>query len=403
MNAVPDQPGGYLLQNLLLFGRVCKAARIEVNPRWMLEMTQALEYIDLATQEDFFYTLRALMVTRQADLALFETTFVAFFQYPAIGGVNAAPSAEATQAGNQPIPPRQRVQPPLGVPQDKSPNSDYENFLAIPTYSQQEVLRQKDFGEMTTEELVLARRLMNQLQWEVGSRKTRRLVAGKGTALDVRQALRQSTHFGGEIVALPTRRPKIKPRPLVLLCDISGSMERYTRMLLHFMHTLMHSSTQVESFVFATHLTHITRTIRHKSIEGTLREIGGTILDWGGGTRIGDVLHTFNFRWARRVLGRGAVLLLITDGWDRGDPCLLANETRRLQHNCHRLIWLNPLIGRFQYEPLTRGAQAMLPYVDDFLPVRNLDNLTALAAELKRLDWQRPARTAHQQLIRNTE
>jgi uncharacterized protein with von Willebrand factor type A (vWA) domain len=158
------------------------------------------------------------------------------------------------------------------------------------------------------------------------------------------------------------------------------------------MHTLANSIYQVESFVFSTRLTRITRPLRYKSIDVTLRHVSADVKDWGGGTRIGDAFHTFNYRWSRRVLGHGAVVLIITDGWDRGDPDLLHGEMRRLQRNAHRLIWLNPLIGAPQYEPLTRGALAMRPFTDDFLPVRNLANLEMLARELARIDWRRPDR-----------
>jgi uncharacterized protein len=199
------------------------------------------------------------------------------------------------------------------------------------------------------------------------------------------------------------RAPKIKPRPLVLLCDVSGSMERYTRLLLQFVHTIAHSIFQVESFVFSTRLTRITLPIRRKSIDIALREVGTTVNHWGSGTRIDNALHTFNFYWSRRVLGQGAVVLLISDGWDRGDPELLKKEALRLQRSCYRFIWLNPLLGAPQYEPLTRGAQALLPYVDDFLPVQNLASLEMLARELWRVDWRRPERAPHTHLIQKKQ
>jgi uncharacterized protein with von Willebrand factor type A (vWA) domain len=169
-------------------------------------------------------------------------------------------------------------------------------------------------------------------------------------------------------------------------------MERYTRLLLHFLHTLAQTMYQVEAFVFSTRLTRITRQIQRKSVDAALAEVGANVKDWGGGTRTGDALHTFNYHWSRRVLGRGAVVLLITDGWDRGEPDVLRTEIARLQRNCYRLMWLNPLLSAPQYEPLTRGAQAILPFVDDFIPVSNLSNLESLARELWRVNWRRPAR-----------
>ncbi|KAB2857778.1 MAG: VWA domain-containing protein, partial [Anaerolineae bacterium] len=222
---------------------------------------------------------------------------------------------------------------------------------------------------------------------------------GSGDQLDLRHLFRENMRYAGELIDLPTRVPTFKPRPLVMICDISGSMERYTRLLLHFVHTLSQSIYQVESFVFSTRLSRITRIIRRKAVDRALAEVGITVKDWGGGTKIGEALHTFNYQWARRVLGRGAVVLLITDGWDRGDPDVLRNEIERLQRNCHRLIWLNPLLGSPDYEPLTRGAQAMLPYADDFLPVHNLASLENLAKELWQVNWHRPTRVRHGHLI----
>jgi hypothetical protein len=251
---------------------------------------------------------------------------------------------------------------------------------------------------MTGEELLLARRVIARLRWSLGVRETRRFRPGKGQQIDLRRVHRQNMRYGGEPIKLVTRAPKIKPRPLVMICDISGSMERYTRLLLYFMHTLAQSIYQVESFVFSTHLTRITRPIRHRSVDDALQEIGTKVSDWGGGTRTGDSLYNFNYHWGRRVLGRGAVVILITDGWDRGDPDLLRYEMARLQRSCYRLIWLNPLLGVPDYEPLTRGAQAMLPVVDTFLPVRNLANLEMLVKELWKVNWRRPAGPSHRRL-----
>jgi uncharacterized protein with von Willebrand factor type A (vWA) domain len=391
--------GGKLLHNLLLFGRVCKGLGMDVTPSRMIDVAHALELIDLGRKQDVYHTLRALIVTRQRDLPLFDEAFRTFWRKPSEGWtmLNFHPPTE---------PHRQRktqfLLPPEAAPDNGATDSgaaDSHLFLVVPTFSQQEVLRYKDFATMTGEEIAQARRLIARLRWGLGVRKTRRFVPGKGTLLDPRRAFRRNMRFAGEPLEFLTRAPKIKPRRLVLLCDISGSMERYTRLLLHFMHTLANSIYQVESFVFSTRLTRITRPIRHRSIDVTLRQVSTTVKDWGGGTRIGDAMHEFNYRWARRVLGDGAVVLLITDGWDRGDPALLQQEIARLQRNCYRLIWLNPLIDAPQYEPLTRGAQALLPFVDDFLPVRNLANLESLARELQRVDWRRPERPAHAHLI----
>jgi uncharacterized protein with von Willebrand factor type A (vWA) domain len=199
--------------------------------------------------------------------------------------------------------------------------------------------------------------------------------------------------FGGEILLWERRQRKVKPRPLVIIADISGSMERYTRLLLHFIYSLSEGLHQkVEAFVFSTRLTRITRQLRERDVDQALLLVSRQVPDWSGGTRIGEALKTFNFVWGRRVLGQGAVVLLISDGWDRGDVGLLKKEIARLQRSCYRLIWLNPLLGSHEYEPLTRGMQAALPYVDDFLPVHNLASLEDLAGHLSHIDAHRPSR-----------
>jgi uncharacterized protein with von Willebrand factor type A (vWA) domain len=263
------------------------------------------------------------------------------------------------------------------------------------SYSAREVLREKDFADFTAAEMADARRMMAQLAWELGYRGTRRLVPGRGPHLDLRRTLRRNLKYGGELLELAHRQPKRKPRPLVLICDVSGSMERYTRMLLHFIHSLAaygrftNNPFRVEAFLFATRLTRVTRYLDYRSIDQAVNEVAKAVPDWAGGTRIGETMKAFSFRWGRRVLGGGAVVLIISDGWDRGEPDLLAQEMARLQRSCHRLIWLNPLLGSPSYQPLTQGMQAALPYVDDFLPVHNLASLETLARHLNQLNPHR--------------
>jgi len=383
--------GGKLTENLLLFGRLCRALGMDVTPLRMVEVARALEFVKLERKQDIYHTMRALMVSRQRDIALFEEAFRLFWRMPPQDGTTLdlqSLGEKRNQKKTQFLPPPDASPDDAHEAQDK-PAIDPNLIAIVPTISQQEVLRFKDFAEMTGEEILASRQLIERLAWSLGERVVRRYRPGKGRHVDLRRSFRSNTRFGGEFVIMPTRTRKIKARPLVLLCDVSGSMERYTRLLLHFVHTLANSMYQVESFVFSTKLTRITRPLRFKSIDLALREVGTTVNDWGGGTRTGDSLHDFNYHWARRVVGRGAIVLLITDGWDRGEPDELRDEMRRLQHNCHRLIWLNPLLGSAEYEPLTRGAQAMLPYVDDFLPIHNMASLEALAQHLWRVDWKR--------------
>jgi uncharacterized protein with von Willebrand factor type A (vWA) domain len=265
------------------------------------------------------------------------------------------------------------------------------------TYSDNQVLRRKDFSDMTGDELAAVKEMMATLIWQLGQRRTRRKHPGMGQFVDLRRTVRKNLRYGGEILNWATREHKYKPRPLVVIADVSGSMERYTRLLLHFIYGLTMGLHQpVESFVFSTQLTRITRQLHSKDIDHALREVSLSVNDWSGGTRIGDTLKDFNYHWARRVLGRGAIVLLISDGWDRGDVKLLADEMARLQRSAHRLIWLNPLLGSPDYEPLTRGMQAALPYIDDFLPVHNLASLEDLAKHLASLDNRRAERRQSQ-------
>jgi uncharacterized protein with von Willebrand factor type A (vWA) domain len=224
--------------------------------------------------------------------------------------------------------------------------------------------------------------VLDRLVWDPGERRTRRWVAGPGSRIDVRRALARSLRTGGEVVVLPRRRRRTRPRPLVLLCDVSGSMERYSRMLLHFAHAMTGRRRRSETFLFSTSLTRVTAALRLRGLDLAVASVARSVPGWSGGTRIGESLRQFHQRWSRRVLHRGPVVLLVSDGWDRGDPDLLREQVARLQRSCHRLIWLNPLIGTIDYAPLTRGLQAALPFVDDFLPARTLSNLADLAEHL---------------------
>lgn len=388
--------GGKLLYNLLLFGRLCRELGMKVTPHIMIEIARALETIHIGRKRDFYDTLRPMIVTSQRDLALFDEAFRLFWRIHPDNDDDEWAKLDLSSLGERRERKKTQFLPPpeATIAEKRLKEGEFDpNLIAIlPTVSLQETLRYKDFTEMTYDELSEAKRLMERLPWSLGVRETRRFQSGKGRQIDLRRAFRRNLRYMGEPLSLPKRQHKSKPRPLVLICDISGSMERYTRLLLHFVHTLASTVYQVESFVFSTQLSRITRPLRHKSVDVALKEVGHTVQDWGGGTRIGDSLHHFNYRWARRVLGNGAVVLLISDGWDRGEPEVLSAEMQRLQHNSYRLIWLNPLMGSPQYEPLTRGAQAMLPFVDDFLPVHNLASLESLARELWRVNWHRPER-----------
>jgi uncharacterized protein with von Willebrand factor type A (vWA) domain len=264
-----------------------------------------------------------------------------------------------------------------------------------PTWSAREALRQKNFASYTAEEAAEAAAAMASLRWDPGERRTRRWRTGHGPSPDIRAALRLGARSAGELIVVPRRGRRRRPRPLVVVADVSGSMERYTRMLLRFAHALVRRRRHVEAFLFATRLTRVTRDLQRDRVDEAVSAVARHVHDWAGGTRIGDALREVNRTWARRVLGRGAVVLVVSDGWDRGDPEVLATEIARLQRSCHRLVWLNPLLGSAGYEPLTRGMRAALPFVDDFLPAHNLASVEALAAHLDTLPARRAARPQH--------
>jgi uncharacterized protein with von Willebrand factor type A (vWA) domain len=243
---------------------------------------------------------------------------------------------------------------------------------------------------MTEAELEQVKRLIQQLRWQISQRETRRRrQERRGDMLHMRAILRDAARHNGAVTRLAWQRRKRKQRPLVIIADISGSMEKYARLLLQFLYSVARSLRRVECFVFGTRLTRITAQLSVRNIDQALDQAAREVVDWAGGTRIGASLQRFNRHWGRRVLGRGAVVLLISDGWEQGDPALLAAEVRRLQRRCHRLIWLNPLLGRETYQPRVGGMQAALAYVDDFLPIHNFQSLEALAQRLGALNERR--------------
>ena len=389
-----DNESGYFLHNLIIFGRVLRGLGLDVNPGRMIDLVQALDLIDINRREDFYHTARSLLVHRHADIPLFDRAFELFWRKPVERweAIDIISLIKEKPAEPLVIPPplTQEEFAQIEGERDSSEMSERTVIEITKTYSDREVLRLKDFAELNAEEIESIRRLMQQLAIRLGVRRTRRRRPGNGHRIDLRRTLRKIYKHGGEVLVWARREPKYKPRPLVIIADISGSMERYTRLLLHFIYGLAHSLNQpVEAFVFSTRLTRITRQLKNRVIDRALGDVSQVVLDWAGGTRTGESLKDFNFIWGRRVLGRGAVVLIISDGWDRGDMDLLRREMSRLQRSCYRLIWLNPLLGSPVYEPLTRGMQTALPFTDDFLPVHNLASLEDLAGHLASLSRRR--------------
>jgi uncharacterized protein with von Willebrand factor type A (vWA) domain len=319
-------------------------------------------------------------VTAADQIPIFDRAFRAFFSR--LVAETRSPAAQPPAHG----PERASAERLLGSIADvASPDEAVDTFTESGMWSDTGGIANKDFAAFTEKEMALGRAALERLAWDPGQRRTRRWVPGRGPRIDLRRAIARSLRTGGEIVSLPRRHRRSRPRTLVLLCDVSGSMERYSRMLLHFTHSLMRKHRQVEVFLFSTGLTRVTHAVQARRLDIAVANISRAVPDWSGGTKIGDALAQFHQRWARRVLHRAPVVLLISDGWDRGEPSVLRDRIARLQRSSHRLIWLNPLIGTADYAPLTRGLQAALPFVDDFLPARTLNDLGDLALHLNAL------------------
>ena len=386
----------FLLHNLLHFTRLLHRLGLDVQAGRARDVAAALAHVDVGRRTDFYHTLRSLLIHRADDLAVFDEAFRVFWRRPHGDWTETDLSAmgEKRRSGAPEYESEAPESNAEGEGGERRASYQVER-MAVLSYSDRESLYTKDFEQFTEDELAAAERMMADLHWDLGERTSKRWTPGRGPALDLRRAVRANMRYGGELIDLPERRRKTRRRPLILLCDVSGSMERYSRMLLHFVHALTGGGRlgRVESFVFATRLTRVTRQLVTRKAEVAVPRLPRTVADFGGGTRIGDALRAFNVEWARRVRGQGPVVLLISDGWDRGEPERLRTEIARLQRSCQRLIWLNPLLGSPDYVPLTRGMQAALPHIDDFLPVHNLASLEALARHLNSLPAHRPARS----------
>jgi uncharacterized protein len=373
-----------LLDNLLIFGRVLRRAGVDVPPARIAEIVEALRYVDLGSRDDVYHVCRALLVQRHDQGAILDLAFAAFWRQHRErepGRSDGRPPSPQPTASFIEI--AELLAPDAG---DVAPEDDPQTpEESLKTWSASGTLAGRDFGAFTPDELAEARAALARMVWQPGERRTRRWIRGRGLRVDLRRAIAGSLRSGGDVVKLPRRRRRVRLRPLVLLCDVSGSMERYSRMLLYFAHAVTQRHPRVETFLFSTRLTRVTRELHAAGPDEALEAVSESVTGWSGGTRIGAVMKEFHQRWGRRALQGGPVVLIISDGWDRGDPAELGEQVARLQRRCHRLIWLNPLIGTADYAPLTRGLQAALPFVDDFLPVRTLTNLAQLAIHLNAL------------------
>jgi hypothetical protein len=373
------------------FARLLRRSGLPVGPSETIAAQQALTQVDLGDKTEARTALRTAMVHRREHQEVFDHAFALFWRDPTAAGQAAAMAlleAEKTNKPERPSPGSRRVAEALG-PQRRKPAKGAPVRDAALTVSEQERLQRMDFEAMSAAELDAAKQEVRRLALPLDMRRTRRLRTDPlGKLTDLRRTVRTSLRQGGEILAIARNRRRTRPPPLVVLCDISGSMARYTQILLHFLHAVSNDRDRVQIFLFGTRLTNITRQLRHRDPEVAFQMLAHVVPDWSGGTRIGEALVAFNQSWARRVLGQGAVVLLITDGLDRprdptGTPSL-ADTMDRLHHSCRRLVWLNPLLRWNGFEPKSHSIRAMLPHVDEFRPVHNLASLRALVDLLSR-------------------
>lgn len=384
MRSAPRE-GAALAANLVWFGRLLRRAGLPVDPDQTRHFAGVLPLVGLDRRADVKAAARTIYVRRREDLALFDAAFELFWRRATVEGRPSERLPRLRQIERQGT-------GPLAVP-DATPVPNRaaaaEVRVAV-TASCREVLRTMDFAELTPAESADAAAMIAALRPRLPQRSSRRRGLGRtGRRLAARVMLRRALATGGEALDWRWLQRRVRPRPIALVCDISGSMAAYSRFLIRFAHTLSRVGASVEVFVFGTRLTRITRELRVRDADAALRRVAGKVVDWNGGTRIGASLHQLNRRWLRRTIRSSAVVVLVSDGWERDDPALLAREIATLQRSCHRLVWVDPLAGRPGFEPATEGLRAALPWVDDFVPCESVASLAALAEKIASLPPER--------------
>ncbi|MBT5912972.1 MAG: VWA domain-containing protein [Rhodospirillaceae bacterium] len=387
-----EKDEGRLPENIMNFGRVLRAAGLPIGPGQIIMAAKSVAQIGITDREIFYWTLHAVYVNRREHREIFDQAFHIFWKNPHLlermmqmvlptfktGGAKTNDKEiirRVSDALNQEDNQKQ---------QNKADIGEQEIELdAVMTFSDTEILQDMDFEKMSAIELESARIAISRLILPLKEIPSRRYTLNAPSGIvDLQNTLRASLKRAGDDIPLKYKRIRTKPPALIALCDISGSMTRYSRMLLHFMHTITNARSEVHTFLFGTRLTNVTRYLRNKDVDDSLEKASQAVNDWSGGTRIGECLHDFNLRWARRVLSRGSIVLLISDGLDRDAGIGLSKEVDKIKRSCNRLIWLNPLLRFDQFSPKSMGVRAILPYVDEFRPVHSLNSLAELAEAL---------------------
>ena len=378
------------LPNLLAFGRALKQLGVKVSLSQVIDASRSVEFVDIADRTDFRALLRSNLVLQKEDFPAFDMLFDSFWReqsYERVPMETLEIQGTPTESGAQEGGDEEGLEEASAetAARENVPLENLDEF-SIPTYSPQELLNRKDFSEMGVEESRAIARAILLIATKIATQISRRKKLGrKGNVVDPRWTMRKNMKYGGEIIDLVNRKRRIKKTRVVLLCDVSGSMDCYSRFLIQFMYGLQNELWGVETFVFSTSLSRITHLIRTKDIANALEKISGSILGWSGGTNIGRSLHTFNRNFAPSLVTHRTVVVVISDGWDRGDVSLLEQEMQDLKRRCKKIIWLNPLLASENYEPLCKGMQAALPYLDLFLSVHNVNSLITLGRTLQKM------------------
>jgi uncharacterized protein len=381
---------GALPVNVMHFARLLRAAGLAIGPDRVIDCVRALQIVGAAPREDWYWTMAAVLLSREEQRAIFDEAFQIFWQEPRFAE-DAIDQLLPAMQGRTPKPREQQSQRLADAlmaqrfRKERERRTDTVDVDVPLAFSSQEVLQRMDFQTMSAEELAQAKAMLRELRLPLPRVRVRRHAADpRGRRVHLRESLRQTLRQGGDTIPLVRSIALEVTPPLVVLCDISGSMNPYARMFLHFLHAIVNDRDRVQTFVFGTRLTRITRQLRHRDVDVAMARATEAIEDWSGGTRIGASLREFNWRWARRTLGQNACVLLMSDGLDCEGADGLSIEMERLAKSCRALIWLNPLLRYDQFEPKAAGVRAMLPHVDLFLPVHNLESLVGLAHALRR-------------------
>ena len=383
------EPGQrHLLNQIVLFSQSLHQAGVPVNPAGLIDLCRSMSLIDIGNRRDFYATARIMLVSSQADIPVFNRVFSEFWYGPqALSDVkpeHLEESDEEDALGKK----KQRRQIADSTPRQETPEPHAGPEDSVLGYSPDEALMGKDFEHMSEQEIERARRLIVDLVMLLANYKSRRrIVSRRGSELNLRKMLRHTAYYSQDGMELFYRKRRIKKIKLLLLCDVSGSMERYSRFLIQFIYALRQQLASLDVAVFSTRMTVVTGYLKRQSIDQSLAEVAVNVPDWGGGTDTGNSLREFNDRFSDKMNQRHTIVIVLSDGWDRGDPDLLRNEMQYLHRHIHQLIWLNPLLGDKNYQPLCKGIQAALPFIDHFLPAHNVESFAQLLRHL-RTTWR---------------